>query len=93
MNKKLKMVATAAVAIGATGSVALSLAQSAAPVPGVPSGRDSVGSSIYSSAFSQAFTDLNSFSVSFSGCRVDGTFESKFMSVAFGISSFSGCAD
>ena len=91
MNKKLKMVATAAVAVGATGSVALSLAQSAVPVKG-SSERGSVGASIYSSAFSRASTDVSAL-YSFSECRVGGgAFESKFVSVAFGVSSFSGCA-
>lgn len=91
MNKKLKMVATAAVAVGATGSVALSLAQSGIPVPGT-SERSSQGASIYSSAFDRAAADVSSFSASFSGCRINASFESKFVSVAFGVSSFSnGC--
>lgn len=90
MNKKLKMVATAAVAVGATGSVALSLAQGAFPF--IPEGTPerTEGASIYASAFSRARTDVSVLLDSFSSCRVyGGAFESKFVSVAFSVSSFS----
>lgn len=83
MNKKLKMVATAVVAIGATGSVALTLAQSA---PTSYYTRNGVGDGIYSAASAAANATLNNYRAG--NCRTDGTFEKKLMSAAFGVSSF-----
>ena len=82
MNKKLKMVATAVVAIGATGSVALTLAESAPTYYT----RNGVGDAIYNAASSAANTTLKKYGAG--NCRTNGAFEKQLMSAAFGVSSF-----